>query len=125
MVAVRVAAQHNLDVIEIEAELRGLLLQQRNCPLEATVDEDVPLVRCDQKRRKRLRPDVVDVVDDVVCGERLVRNRAIANRASKQFLNRGQVVRLGLQPHSASSRQQESASTQTAGHHAPNIPAPS
>ena len=66
------AGQQDLDVAHLEAERLDGFLDQGDGPLEAAVDEDVPLGSGDQVAGQVLRADVVDVADDLVGRERLV-----------------------------------------------------
>jgi len=66
MVAVRVAAEQDLDVGELEPELFDRLLNRRDVALVRAVDEDVALRRDDEERGEAFRADVVDVADDLV-----------------------------------------------------------
>ena len=66
VVGVGVAGQQDLDVGHLEAERLDGLADQGNGPLEAAVDQDVPLGRGDQVAGQILRADVVDVADDPV-----------------------------------------------------------
>jgi hypothetical protein len=66
MVAVGVAAEHDLDVAELEAQLFDRLLDERHIALERAVDQDVPLRRGDQEHGKAPRADVVDIPDHLV-----------------------------------------------------------
>src|SRR5258705_4804826 len=66
VVAVCMVAEQDLDVGELEPEVGDRLLDDGHVPLVRAVDQDVPLRRDDQERAERLRPDVVDVADDLV-----------------------------------------------------------
>ena len=78
VVAVRVAAEQDLGVGELESELLDGLLNRRHVPLIRAVDEDVALRRDDEKGGQALGPDVIDVSDDLVGWElrRLIVGRA-------------------------------------------------
>ena len=66
VIPVRVAAEDDLDVLEVEAQVLHRLAEVRDRILPVGVDQDVPLGRRDQKRREALGADVVEVSSDSV-----------------------------------------------------------
>ena len=72
VVPVGVAAQDDLDVGEVEAELRHAAFDHRNRSLEVRVDEDVPFGRRDQKRAQPSGTHEVEVVHDLMGRERVI-----------------------------------------------------
>jgi len=70
VVAVRVAAEQNLRVAELEAELLDRLLDDWHVALVGAVDQDVSGRRDDEEHRQALGAHVIDVADDLVRRER-------------------------------------------------------
>ena len=88
MIAVRMAAEQNLRVGELEPQLLDRLLDHRHVAFVRAVDEDVALRRHDQKRREAGGSDVIQVADDLV--RRKLRRLIVgpADVALKQLLLR-------------------------------------
>jgi hypothetical protein len=66
VVAVRVAAEQDFDLRELETQLLDRLLNQRDVPLECAVDQDVALRGDDEINGEAPGADVVDVADHFV-----------------------------------------------------------
>ena len=78
VIAVRMAAEQDLRIGELESELLNGLLNRRHVPLIRGVVEDIALRRDDEKGGQALGPDVIQVSDDFVGRElrRLIVRRA-------------------------------------------------
>src|SRR5262245_29924984 len=90
MVAVRMAAEQDVDIAEMESQLFHAGFDQGHGPLVTAVYQDVSLWRGDQERRKLRRADVVDVTDDAM-------------------RRKGRIIVLGQQRHRGQAQQQESS----------------
>src|SRR5215470_6793131 len=101
-----VAAEQDLDVFESKAQFLYRILNGRSVPLIDGVDKDVPLRRGDEKRRKSLCADIVDVSNDLMRRELFVLLFGRTDVACEEFLDR---------PHTRSllSRQKRRTNEQT------------
>src|SRR5215469_3901257 len=88
MIAVRMAAEQNLNVLKAESQLFDRGANHRDCGLEVAVDQDQPSRRTDEKRAQRLRSDKVEVRDDLVRRERVVHMVARAQVARDKIRRR-------------------------------------
>jgi hypothetical protein len=70
VIAVRVAAEQDLDVRELEPELLDRPLNRRHVALVGAVDQNVALRRDDQEHRQAIRPHVIDIANHLVRRER-------------------------------------------------------
>ena len=93
VIAVRVVPEQNLDVGELEPQIRDRLLDRSHVPLVGAVDEDVAGRRHDEERAERLRPHVVDVAHDLV-GREL--RRLVIRRPHVARQDRPRRIRLPL-----------------------------
>ena len=72
VIPVGVAAQDDLDVGQVEAELRHASFDHGDRSLEIRVDEDVPLRRRNQERAQASGAHEVEVVHHLMCRERII-----------------------------------------------------
>ena len=69
MVPVRLHLQQDLDVLEAEPERLDVVPDEGRRVFQPGVDQDVPLVRRDEKDRKPVGPDGVEIPDHPVAGK--------------------------------------------------------
>ena len=72
VIAMGVASQNDLDVLQVETECFDASIDEGNRSLEVRVDEDVPFRGRDQKRAQAPGAHEVKVVHDLMCRERIV-----------------------------------------------------
>ena len=86
VIAVRVAAQQDLDICEFEAQFLHRRLDLRHSIVEIAVDQDVTIGRRDQVRPQIVRAHVIYVAHDLESRKRLVESGVIL----RQQRNRGE-----------------------------------
>ena len=94
MIAMSVAAEQDLDIFEMKAELFHGILNRWYIPLEDRIDQDVTLRRRDKKRRQAFRSDVVHIPDDFMRRELLILLFGTTDISCEKFLDRPDLLRL-------------------------------
>src|SRR5688572_17392705 len=94
MIAMSVAAQHDLDILKLETQLLNGVLNRGGVALKNRIDQDMPLRCRDQKRRQAFSPNVVHVPDDFMRWKLLVLLFRAAHVTGEEILNRKGARRL-------------------------------
>ena len=68
----RMATQYDFDISEVEPELLDTASNRRHGRLKVSIDKNVPVWRRDEEAAQLLRSDKIDIVDNLMCGERCV-----------------------------------------------------